>query len=192
MGKAAKVNRFVVILRSGRQRRLNARHGGVDGLQRLEHVHIPVEKQIDFRGAAAGQRSHVVEPGNRVHSFFDLPGHHHFHLIDRHHSVIDANHDTRKVRRGKYGDRYRERQIGSERNQGHNDEHDRAQVSGRPVLGLILIQFRCLNAGRFAHFSPASGFFLVARFRLRNLDFGLVFQSQTAHRNDLFPFLHPA
>ena len=38
---------------------LNARDGRVHVLERLEHVDVPVEEEVDLRGAAAGNRLHV-------------------------------------------------------------------------------------------------------------------------------------
>jgi len=40
-------------LRGGRKRALYARHRSIHELQRLQHVHVPVEEQADIGSAAA-------------------------------------------------------------------------------------------------------------------------------------------
>ena len=65
IGKLRKVEPVRLDLRRGRQRALNARHRRIDQLQRLEHVDVPVEEQIDLGRAAAGDRSDVLEARER-------------------------------------------------------------------------------------------------------------------------------
>ena len=58
-------------LRRRRQRGLDARQRGVDQLQRQRHVDAPVEVQIDFRRAAAGDRVHILQARNAIDRFLD-------------------------------------------------------------------------------------------------------------------------
>ncbi len=60
MGKLAKVMRWASIFAVGGEFGLHARERGVHVLQRLEHVDVPIEKQIDFGGAAAGDGANIL------------------------------------------------------------------------------------------------------------------------------------
>jgi len=52
--RVAKVRRFDGDLCGGGKGLLDAGDGGIDELQSLEHVDVPVEEEADFGGAAAG------------------------------------------------------------------------------------------------------------------------------------------
>ena len=86
------------------------------------HVHVPVEEQIDFRRAAAGDGAHRCKPGNAVDRFFDRTRDGDHHLVDRHHAVIDADDDAREIGRRENRDRNGERQICSSDRQDENQE----------------------------------------------------------------------
>ena len=134
IGNAANVEPVGGDLRGGRQLRLHARQRGVDALQRLEHVDLPGEEQIDFRGSAAGDRPDVLEPLHAVHRLLDRPRDGHLHLIDRRDAVVDADDDAREVDFGEDGDRNRRREVDADGDQREDDEDDRLAVARGPVL----------------------------------------------------------
>src|SRR5580700_9495061 len=100
-----------------RQFCLRTREHGIDALQRLVHIHGPVEIEIDFGRSAAGDGLHFLQAGYAVHSFFERAGNGDEHLVDRHDAVIDANHDARKIGGGENGDRNRESQVCADQRQ---------------------------------------------------------------------------
>ena len=80
-----------------RQFSLNPRDRCIYVLQRLEHVHIPIKKQIDFRRTATGNGTNFLQSRNAVHGFLDRTGDCDHHLINRHYAVVDGDQDSRKI-----------------------------------------------------------------------------------------------
>ena len=83
---------------------LNAGDRGIDELESLEHVDIPVEEEADFGGAAAGDGADGDEAGDGVDRVFDGPGDGDFHLLDGHDAVVDTDDDAGEVGLRKNGD----------------------------------------------------------------------------------------
>ncbi len=71
IGKAAKVKRLAVILAVGGSSDCTRASAALTRCQRLEHVDLPGEEEVDFDGAAAGDRLHPLEPLHRVQRLFD-------------------------------------------------------------------------------------------------------------------------
>ena len=159
-------------LRRRRQLGLDARNRGVDTLQRLEHVDLPREEQIDFHSAAAGDRPHDLEALHGVDRLFDLARDRHLHLVDRRDAVVDADDDSGEVDFGKNRDRDRRRQIDAGGDEREDDEDDRLAVTRRPVLVAPATSVRALytvdtvdgsahqflpsfSSASFSSFSPA-------------------------------------
>ena len=61
MGNEANVSRWLSIFAVGGSSVCTLDSAASTQLQRLEHVHLPVEEQIDFRRAAAGDGTHVFQ-----------------------------------------------------------------------------------------------------------------------------------
>ena len=120
--------------RGGRQRGLHARQRRVHVLQRLEHVDAPVEEQIDFRRAAAGDGANLLQAGHAVHGLFDGPRDRHLHLIDGRDAVVDADHDAREIGGGEDRHRNRERKIHADGDQREDDENDGPREARGPML----------------------------------------------------------
>ena len=80
------------------QFRLHAGNHGVDTLQRQNHVAVPVEEEIDLRGTAAGDRLHLSQARDTVDGFLQWTRDDHQHLVDGHHSVVNADDNARKIR----------------------------------------------------------------------------------------------
>ena len=139
--KTREIQPLGVDLSCRRQRALDSRNGGFHLLQRQHHVDAPVEVQIDFRGASAGNRVHLLQPRNAIYRFFDRPRDGHFHLVDGHHAVVHAYDDSRKVRGGKHGDGKGKSLVDSHHGQRENHEDDRFRVAREPVA--IRIVNRC-------------------------------------------------
>jgi hypothetical protein len=136
--KAGEIEAVCVNGRGRRQRALNAGDGRVDHEQRLLHVHAPIERQIDFRGAAAGGGAHILKAGNAVERFFQRTGDGDFHLIDRHHAVIDADDDAREIRRGENGNGDGESFVNAGRRQHQHQKNNGFRVPGEPIVGAVL------------------------------------------------------
>ena len=114
-GKAGKVETIGPDVRCRRETALNARDGRIDHLQRLQHVDVPVEEEVDLGRAAAADRSDVFKAGHDPNRFLDRPGDRDLHLLDRHHAVLDADDDPRKVRRRENGNGQRQRFVNADR-----------------------------------------------------------------------------
>src|SRR4029077_8606391 len=52
--------------RGGRKFTLYARYRRIHILQRLEHVNVPIEKQIDFSRSTACNRAHILKTGHAI------------------------------------------------------------------------------------------------------------------------------
>ena len=96
IGKLANVIRLATIFAVGGKLGCNARDRRVHILQRLEHVHFPVEEQIDFRRAAAGDGAHRLQAGHAVDRLLNRTRDGDHHLVDGHHAVIHADQDARE------------------------------------------------------------------------------------------------
>ena len=96
-GKAGEVQ--AMRLDDGCRRQLGANAGErrVHQLQRGDHVHVPVEEKIDFSRAAAGDGAHLLQSGHAVDRLFDGTRDGDHHLVDRHHAVVDADDNARKI-----------------------------------------------------------------------------------------------
>ena len=139
--KARKIKPMRINLSRRRQRALDSRNRGFHLLQRQHHVYAPVEVQIDFRRTAAGNRVHLLQSLNAIDRFLDGPRNRHFHLVDGHDAIVHADDNSRKVRRGKHGDRKGKSLVDSHHGQRENHEDDRFRVARKPVA--IRIVNRC-------------------------------------------------
>ena len=164
IGKLAKSRRCVWILRRGRQTALDARDRGVDQLQRLQHVDVPVEEQVDLRGSAAGHRSDVLEPGDGPDRLLDRPRDGDLHLLDRHHAVVDADDDAREIGRRKHGHREAQRFIDADDRQHADQEDDRLSSAARTSSVRVV---------RWRHMQSDSLLLLLLFFRRLDLHVGL-------------------
>ena len=122
IGKLAKVRRCESNDRRRWQRSPRLRKCRVHQLQRGHHVHVPVKEQVDFGGAAAGDRAHLLQPRYAVDGFFDRPRDGDHHLIGRHDAVVNANDDAGKICGRKDRDRDGERQVHSGHRQDEGEE----------------------------------------------------------------------
>ena len=68
-GQAVRLN-----LRGRGKLGLHPGNRGVHVLQRLEHVHVPAEEQIDLGRSPAGNRAHSQQSGHAVDGLFNGPG----------------------------------------------------------------------------------------------------------------------
>src|SRR5262249_37034469 len=116
-----------------RQRALHPRQGCIHQLQRAVHVHVPLEEEVDFGGAAAGDRPQVIEPLHRIDGFLKRPRDRDQHLVDRHHAIIHAHYDAREIRFWKNCHRNRERQERTYRDQRQDHEDNGFAKARRPV-----------------------------------------------------------
>src|SRR5262249_34537979 len=117
---------------------LEASHGGVDHLERQDHVDAPVEEQVDLGGPAARHRADRPEAGHASDRLFDRPRDRHLHLLDRHDAVVDADDDPRKIRRRKHGDRQRQRLVDADHGENADEEDHRCRMAREPVaLGIF-------------------------------------------------------
>ncbi len=107
----------------------NLGQGRVCQLQRAIHVNVPVEEEADFRRASAGVAAHGEQAWDAVDGVLDGLGDRDLHLLNRHHAVVDANDDARKVGIGKDRDGNLKRCVGS--GQGENGEKEKYGF-GRP------------------------------------------------------------
>src|SRR5207249_517692 len=112
----------------------HARERRVDALERLEHVDLPREEEIDFRRAAARDRLHPLEALDAVDRFLDRSRDRHHHLVDRRHAVVDAHEHARKIDFRKDRHRNRHGEVDARRDEGQDDEDDRLAVTRGPVL----------------------------------------------------------
>src|SRR5437867_670016 len=113
---------------------LDTRHCGIHQLQGFDHVHVPVEEQIDIGGAPARDGTNRLQPGDDVDGLLDGPRDGHFHLLDGHNAVIHTDFDKRKVRRRKYGHRKLECLVNSDNAEDDDQENDRFRVPVKPII----------------------------------------------------------
>jgi hypothetical protein len=116
-------------LRGGGEGLLDAGDGGIDQLEGLEHVDVPVEKEADFGGAAAGDGANGDEAGDAVDGVFDGASDSDFHLLDGHDAVVDADDDPGKVGLRKNGDGDAEGEV----NAGHREDGREKEDAARPA-----------------------------------------------------------
>ncbi len=95
----------------------------IDKLERLKHVDLPVEEQINLRGPAAGDGTDGFQPLHAVDRLLYRTRDRDHHLIDGHHAVVNADHDARKIRGRKNRNRNIECLISSDQ-RNHNNEKD--------------------------------------------------------------------
>ena len=91
--------------RARRQVGCDLRNPALHQMQRVQDVHVPTEENVDFGGAAAGDRSHGSDAWNQADRLFERPCHCQHLDIDWSDAVIDQNHDPRKVCLGENGNR---------------------------------------------------------------------------------------
>ena len=132
-GKAGEGHAMRFDLRRGRQLGLHARQRGVHILQRLEHVDVPVEEEVDFGRSAAGDGTDILQSRHTIHGFFEWPRDGDHHLIDGHHAVIDPDQDSRKIRGGKNRNRDGEGEISADQCERHGQKDDGPRMAREPV-----------------------------------------------------------
>src|SRR5262249_47769639 len=76
--------------------------------------------------------------GDGSNGRFEWPRDRHFHLLDRHDAVVDADDDAREVRRRKDGDGKRKRLPHADHGEGADQENDRLRVLREPVTMSVL------------------------------------------------------
>jgi len=113
---------------------IGARYCGVDEVKGFDHVDSPIEEEIDLRRSAARNRAYRLEARHLVDCLLQWASDYHFHLLDRHDAVIDADDDSRKIRLREYFDWDRERFVDSNDRQDNNEKGDRFGVPGKPVV----------------------------------------------------------
>ena len=113
---------------------MDARHRGIDHLQRLDHIDVPIKEQVDIRRTAARDRANGLKTRHAIDGLLDGPRDCHFHLLDGHYAVIDSDFDQRKVRRRENGHRQLECFIDSNDAQNDNEEDDGLVVARKPVV----------------------------------------------------------
>ena len=133
MGKLAKFRRCGLNDRGRRQLGANARERRVHQLQRGHHVHVPVEEEVHFGRAATGDGADLLQSGHAVYRLFDGTRDGDHHLVDRHHPVVHADDDTRKIGGRKNRDRNGEGEIGSGHHQNEDEKDQRFRVASEPV-----------------------------------------------------------
>ena len=92
--------------------------------------------QLKDKSTSADPRLVVERTSSRPGTLltaFSRGGDGHFHLVDRHHAVIHADDDPRKVGRREHGDRERERLVDSDNRQRQYQKNDRLGVPGKPI-----------------------------------------------------------
>jgi hypothetical protein len=122
---------------------LNTPYGGINELERLNHVHAPIEGQIHLGRAAAGNGADIFKTRHAIDSVFERTGDGHFHLVDGHDTVIHANDNPWKVSRWKHSDRDRKRFVDSHHRQHTNEKNNRFRMAGEPVALLLLCSRHC-------------------------------------------------
>ena len=99
---------------------MKARDDRVDALERENHVRLPIEEEIDFGGASAGDGLHSLQSGYAVDGFFDGAGDRYEHLVDRHYAIVDADDNAGKIGFRKDGNGHSQRTIAADRGEAHN------------------------------------------------------------------------
>src|SRR5258708_2143337 len=110
-------------LRSGGKLGRNLGKRRVNQLERLEHVHLPVEEEIDLCRAPAGNGANGLQSLHTMNCLLHRARHRHHHLVNRHDSVVNGDDDARKIRRQKHSNRNRESLVRSN-DCDHNDHKD--------------------------------------------------------------------
>ena len=139
IGKLEKSSLLVRIATVGGRLLCDSRHRRIDILKRLDHVDVPVEEQVDFGRSAARNGTNLLNSGNAIDRLFDRPRDGHFHLLDRHYAVVHADDDARKIRGWKHGNRKAQRLKDADRRKNQDREGDRLRVTGKPVVGRVLV-----------------------------------------------------
>src|SRR5262249_13563243 len=76
---------------------LDTRHRSVDVLEGFDHVHAPVEEEIDGRRTSACHGPNLTQTRDTVNRLLNRARYRDFHLLDRHDAVFYTNDDARKV-----------------------------------------------------------------------------------------------
>ena len=118
--------------RRGRQRLLNFGESGVNELECVEHVHIPIEEQTDVCRPTAGVAPNGCQAGHGVDCVFDRLGDGDLHLLDRHDAVINTNYDAGKISIGKNRDWHLRGCVQARQGQSDQEEDDRCRQAGEP------------------------------------------------------------
>ena len=132
-----------------RQFSLNPRDRCIYVLQRLEHVYIPIKKQIDFRRTATGNGTNFRQPRNAVHRFLNRAGDGDHHLINRHYAVVDGDQDSRKIGFWENRDWNGKGKISSKQRQRQDQKDHGFGVPRKPVSGFSI------HCARFVALHPA-------------------------------------
>ena len=149
----------------GRQRLLHLGERRIHQLERLVHVHVPIEEQADFGLAAAGNGANGDQPRHGVYRILDGLGDRDLHLLHRHHAVVDADDYARKVRLRKDRDGHLEGEVDASYGENGREEEDGARGSGQPeglwpASGVFLAGHQLFpppaGAGAICTFVPSS------------------------------------
>src|SRR5262249_21199359 len=95
-------------------------------------------------------RTNVFQTRNAVDALLERPGDGHFHLLDRHDAVIDANDDSREIRRRKDCNRNAQRFINANNRQDEDQKNDRLRETRKPIVVGIF-------TGNMRHYLSSSG-----------------------------------
>src|SRR5262249_30209856 len=137
---------------------------------------------------------------NAADGSLDWAGDSHEHLIDRHHAVVDADDDARKVSGRENGNWNTEKKISADKRQRNDEEDDGFVLPRKPVtLGFLLrpfrrarIPFAWIRHGSLDKRSVALAGLLGGFRWLRNRHFRFVRQAIGALRYHLLTGLEPA
>lgn len=119
----------------GRQLALHLGHGGVDQLQGGDHIDLPVEVEVNFGRAAAGDGGDLLQAGNAVDGFLERAGDGDHHLVNRHHAVVHADDNAGEIGLGEDGDGEGEGEIAADQGEGDDEENQRARQGLYPGSG---------------------------------------------------------
>src|ERR1017187_4944338 len=110
-----------------RQRLADFAECGIDQLEGVKHILIPVEEETDLRCSAAGGGTYGFEPRDGVYRVLNRLGDDYLHLLDRHDTVVNADDYTGKIRLGKDGDG----DCSGEEYSGQREHHDKEENGAR-------------------------------------------------------------
>src|SRR6202140_5783270 len=83
--------------RGAGQRLPHSANGRIHQLKRLKHVDVPVEEKADLGRSSAGDGTNPHQARHGVNRIFNRLGDGYLHLLDRHYTVVNADHHTRKI-----------------------------------------------------------------------------------------------
>src|ERR1700688_783052 len=139
--------------RGAGQRLPHSTDGCIHQLKRLKHVDVPVKEQADLGRTPAGDGTNPHQSGHGINRIFNRLGDGYLHLLDRHYTVVNADHHTRKICLREDRDWNLLRRINTRKRKHNQEKEDWTAIANEPKL---LIGLRALG-GRgqeaFRHFA---------------------------------------